>query len=413
MSSRSKKITSIILWVSILLVFFLQFHNLLTFPLQRGLDAGAHLEYITYLKKFMKVPLAYEGWELYQPPLYYLLVAPLSTLLGIKLFGLFVWSISEICIYVFFNRAFKDKNIALIGTAVTSSLPVILYLSFAVSNEFFSGVLIGLSLIFYSCYFDSSKPIHNLLLGLLLGIAFLAKATGFVLIAALILDQLIKSKFKIMKLIGESWLTYSIAFLVSGWYYLRNCYFFGGPFISSYDFPKLFPLHQTIVPRTLTFFLTLKGFFTFDLFRSHHYSFLSGTYFSWFYDGHNIIVPVQEFSKIGGILIILSIPIFIFFLIGFIKEFRVKNRRQTVFLLYIVLLFIGYVGYNFRLPYYSTVKGVFLVSSVVPFGYFVLKGLIPFRKYILFISLYILVYVLVILKNFWIMPHWYPKMISL
>ena len=164
---------------------------------------------------------------------------------------------------------------------------------------------------------------------------------------------------------------------------------------------------QTIVPRNLSFFLSLKGFFTMDLFRSHHYSFLSGTFFSWFYDGHNIIIPVQEFSKIGVILILFSLPIFIFFLIGYLKEYFVKKNKSIIFLLYSTLLFIGYVAYNFRLPYYSTVKGVFLISGVIPFGYFFIKGIMPYKKYLFYISLYLAFYTMILMRNFWILKFWY------
>ena len=75
--------------------------------------------------------------------------------------------------------------------------------------------------------------------------------------------------------------------------------------------------------------------------------------------------------------------------------------------IYTILLIISYILYNFKLPYYSTVKGAFIVSLVVPFVYFLLKGIRPYKKYLLPISFYILLYTLVIMKNFYIVRSWY------
>ena len=406
MFSNTNKLSTIILTVSIGLIFILQLHNLLLFPILRGFDAGAHLEYVNFLKNNLRIPLAYEGWEMYQPPLYYLLVAFVSSPIGIKIFGLLMWLLLTITSYKFFKKQFKDINISFIGTFITSSLPAVLYLTYTISNEFFSGVLISVVLVYYVSFY---KPVNNskIILGILIGLSFLAKATAFVLILSIALDQLISARYKIIKTARNLFFPFGISFLISGWFYLRNWILFGGPFISSYDFPKINPLMQTIVPRNLSFFLSLKGFLTMDLFRSHHYSFLSGTFFSWFYDGHNIIVPVQEFSKIGMILVLFSLPIFIFFLIGYVKEYFVKKNKNVIFLLYLTLLFIGYIAYNFRLPYYSTVKGVFLISSIIPFGYFFIKGIMPYKKYFFYVSLYIAFYTIILIRNFWILKFWY------
>lgn len=406
MFSNIKKLTAYILITSIGLILLLQLHNLSLFPLSRGFDAGSHLEYVNFLKNNWRIPLAYEGWELYQPPLYYFLITFVSSPIGIKVIGFLLWSLLALTSYKFFQKKINDINVSLIGTFITSSLPVVLYLTYTISNEFFSGVLISITLVYYVSFY---KPVNKskIILGILIGLSFLAKATAFVLILLIALDQLISARFKIIKTAKNLFFPFSISFLMSGWFYLRNWILFGGPFISSYDFPKINPLMQTIVPRNLSFFLSLKGFLTMDLFRSHHYSFLSGTFFSWFYDGHNVIIPVQEFSKIGAILVLFSLPIFIFFLIGYVKEYFVKKNKNVIFLLYLTLLFIGYISYNFRLPYYSTVKGVFLISAVIPFGYFFIKGIMPYKKYLFYISLYIVFYTIILLRNFWILKFWY------
>ncbi len=403
---NSNRVATFILLTCISLILLLQLHNLSLFAFSRGFDAGGHIEYINFLKQNMRVPLAYEGWELYQPPLYYFLVAFVSSPIGIKIFSFLMWLLLTITSYKFFQKKFNDINISFIGTFITSSLPAVLYLTYTISNEFFSGVLISIALVYYVSFY---KPTNNskIILGILIGLSFLAKATAFVLVLSIAIDRFILARYQIIKTAKNLFLPFGISFLMSGWFYLRNWILFGGPFISSYNFPKIYPLMQTIVPRNLAFFLSLKGFLTMDLFRSHHYSFLSGTFFSWFYDGHNIIIPVQEFSKIGVILVLFSLPIFIFFLIGYAKEYLAKKNKNVIFLLYSTLLFIGYIAYNFRLPYYSTVKSVFLISVIIPFGYFFIKGIMPYKKYLFYISLYIAFYTIILIRNFWILKFWY------
>ena len=62
------------LWVAL----FCNNANLL--PQTVGFDRDAHADYIVYLQKHRALPLPNEGWEMFQPPLYYgISAATLST----------------------------------------------------------------------------------------------------------------------------------------------------------------------------------------------------------------------------------------------------------------------------------------------------------------------------------------------
>ena len=50
-------------------------HNSARLRTLAGFDASGHLDYVNYVKKTWTVPLATQGWEAYQPPLYYLMAA--------------------------------------------------------------------------------------------------------------------------------------------------------------------------------------------------------------------------------------------------------------------------------------------------------------------------------------------------
>lgn len=393
----------ILLFVMIGAMGILQFHNLLAFLLSRGFDAFAHLEYINYLHKYHTIPLPYEGWELYQPPLYYFLAALINPSLSVKILGGLSWVSLLIATFILYKKRFRDTDLALLGSFFTGAVPVIIYLTPTLSNEFFSSVLIGISMTYY--VLKKSKPDLKFyfVLGVLLGLSILAKSTAFVLLGVIIIDLLLDNwKLPIRKKIQIFGIVFFTTIGIGGWFYARNIIIFNNPFISSFNFPQYHPLTQTITPRNLHFFTDISAFFKLDLFTSHFYSFIPGTFFSWFYDGHNIIVPVQEFSKIGIILFLFSFPLLMACIGGYITELKIFSSKNRVFILYPFLLFIGYILYNFRLPYYSTVKGVFLASAVIPYGYFLVSFFSRFKKYINIIYIFAVIYCLLIIKTFWI-----------
>ena len=245
-----------------------------------------------------------------------------------------------------------------------------------------------------------------LALGVLLGLAIAAKATAFVLVAGIFLDFTFSHKDFIAKIKSFGLVLYAMIG-IGGMHYITNFIYYGKLLAAPDNFPEYFSFLQPVSPRNFEFFTTMKGFFAMDLFQSHHFSFLSGTYFSWFYDGHNIVIPVQEFSKAGTMLIFMSFPIFFLMVFGFIQTVKHLNIHNRIFVLYTVLLFGSYILYNFHLPYFSTVKGSFIASLALPAGYFFLKGFDRFQKYSGVVSLYFLVYSLILVKHFWILDWWY------
>ena len=50
-------------------------NNFWKIPLSVGMDYEGHTNYISYMSAFWRVPLANEGWQMFQPPLFYFLEA--------------------------------------------------------------------------------------------------------------------------------------------------------------------------------------------------------------------------------------------------------------------------------------------------------------------------------------------------
>ena len=66
--------------IAISLVWVVLFlNNLPQLPGLFGFDRDGHLYYIDYIQQKKALPLADEGWQTYQPPLYYLFGAVVSS----------------------------------------------------------------------------------------------------------------------------------------------------------------------------------------------------------------------------------------------------------------------------------------------------------------------------------------------
>ena len=390
-----------------LLLIILQLHNAVSLPINRGFDAQAHLDYVHFLKTQKRIPLPTDGWEMYQPPLYYLVLAALSSSGYIPILRFFEWGVFIIITYIFLRKTDAPNSFRLPTAMLISCLPVIIYMSLSVGNEFFSTIFISLALIYYQISINSKNLIRFAILGIVLGIGLLAKSTTLMIILCITINEFVRGHKKPKDLAKTLGVMLGIIFLVAGWFYVRNLFLYHNPLAAASDFPRQFPLLQSKIPLSSGFFLNLKPFLTMDLFQAQYYSFIGGTYFSWFYDGHNIIIPPQAFSKAGMFIVALSIPIFIIGLKGYFLELKKVTYKNRVLLLYPLLLIISYFLYFLKLPFYSTVKGAFLVSLAIPFGYFFLKEISLLQRYGSIICFYIVIYCLLIIKNFWILKSWY------
>ncbi len=404
------KIANICSYISLscMLVFLcaLQIHNTFIYPTTKGFDAEGHIQFIQYLQEFKKIPLANEGWELYQGPLYYIIASILPTLESVKFLGLCMWIVLGLTTYIFISRVF-GRLYGLIGTVIVLSLPAVLYITPAIGNEFFSTVMITISMAYYLLNREKRTRKTQIITGILLGLAILSKATAIILLITIVCNELIFNRLDYKKIFQNIGLTFLITSIVGGWFYIRNIIIFHNPFIASVDFPGMRIRNQLPGSHDISFFTNLNGFFTLDIFKSQYYSLWSGTYFSWFYDAHAIMLPVQQMSGWGNKLIICSIPLMLLFFLGVVYSFWKRDHYYKFFLIYIAVLFLSYILYNFKLPYYSTVKGIFLLSTILPWTYFILKGLSISDKLKYFMIPYLFVYIYWIYKNFWILSWWY------
>ncbi|PYJ07297.1 MAG: hypothetical protein DME25_04185 [Verrucomicrobia bacterium] len=167
-------------------------HNLGALPSLLGYDVSAHIAYIRYIQDHRSLPLASEGWEMFQPPLYYLLSAGLLGLLGLsvadaagivalRIMGLVIGVSHFIIVWAALRLLFPNQRAKhLSGVALGAFLPPLLYLSHYITNEALAAALVSLSV--YLCLrilkLERASCKAYTALGLCLGAALVTKMSA-------------------------------------------------------------------------------------------------------------------------------------------------------------------------------------------------------------------------------------------
>lgn len=433
------KASIVVLIIAFVLLLALQFHNADVYPATRGFDATAHIDYIEFLKENKVLPLPKSGWEMHQPPLYYVIASAFPLPISFNYVGFSTWLLFTVTISFFVKQLLekvpqdtisKKNKLLLAGSiiAVSISVPVVIYLSSSVGNEFFATTLISITFVYYVSFFQMHLRTGGgkrvpFILGVLLALCLLSKTTSLVVILSIGIERLIATKGNLKITFKQLFTPFFIAALIGGWFYVRNFALYGNLIFQAADYIPLRDYAQPIIDRNAYFFFSLHAFFNKDLFIAQNTSFLAGTYYSWFYDGHGIMVPPQPYTKVGTLLLLMSAPLVALAGTGFfttVREFfkkkSVSQQPYTLFYVYSFILITSYIQYNFRLPFYSTVKASFISSLLVPFIYFSYTGilylLLKYKKQqTLIIYTFLLLsctYVLLITRHFWVDPQWYP-----
>jgi 4-amino-4-deoxy-L-arabinose transferase-like glycosyltransferase len=166
-----------------------------------------------------------------------------------------------------------------------------LYHSQFISNESFAGCLSAASLIL--AYRISSerreglRPWHLPLLGFFLGLALLSKMTAFLLLPSIFFFWLIclpRQGWTFRQMAWDMGQVLAVAFLVAGWYYLRNWMELGKPLIGGWDSARRIVWWQDPGYRTLGQLCSFGEALTYPLY-SAVYGFWDSFYSTLWLDG--------------------------------------------------------------------------------------------------------------------------------
>jgi hypothetical protein len=231
---------------SALALALLAWHNRALHP-EIGFDADSHLEYVRFILREHRLPLASDGWSMYHPPLYYLAAAAiyaasdgsaawlrgLNALAGVVQCAALLGSLR-----VLFpgqpRRVFA-------GFALGASVPMQLYLAQYVTNEVWtaafasSALYLGLRILAR----DERSAFAHLALGALLGAALLTKVSAL-LVAGVVIAALGARLAARGERSPRAWLASVGAvalgvLVVAGWSYARVAWHFGTPLVGNWD----------------------------------------------------------------------------------------------------------------------------------------------------------------------------------
>lgn len=218
-----------------------------------GFDASSHQEYIRAVLEEGRLPLADEGWEMYQPPLYYVLAAGLLRLTGharldesaIPVLHGLGWAAGLLqcaALLAGLRLLFPDRRRpVLVGLLLGAFLPVQLYMFQYVTNEPLSAALTSVAVFLALRILHREDPSarSHALLGAVLGLAMLAKFSALIplaVISGVLAGRLVlrgtRSPAVWARTLGATLLVF---LLVCGWHYARVAQRFGTPLVGNWD----------------------------------------------------------------------------------------------------------------------------------------------------------------------------------
>jgi len=374
-----------------LIAVIIQLHNVSTYAHTRShFDWQGHVDYIQHIATHWKIPIATDGWEMFQPPLYYLISAVIlktsgGSLKAVQIFttltGLGNLLFSWFLLCQVFPTQTRKRNL---GFSVIAMLPMGFYMNSMVSNEIFSGSVISGTIVL-STYLLFKKGLTSykasILIGLASGLGLLSKYTAlFVLLSLLLLLGL---RFITRQITWKRIVTVICTVsLTCGWLYGRNIVRFGDPFIGNWDETSGFHYEQSPGYRNVQFYTQFGSVFYHLPVRSRWVSFWDGKYGSMWTDTHgtflNLSNPTTQLLGSLSLWLALLPTLAIVFGFGYAIKFLIRhewNHPYFVMVTTSVLTILSLVSFTMEIPTYSTIKAFFFLSMIPIIGVFAALGL--------------------------------------
>ena len=360
---------------------------------------AAHMEYVQYICEHKTLPLANEGYEMFQPPLYYVLCAALLKLCGLslpqpgavaalRLFGMAIGIAHWLLVWGSLRLLFgEERSMAKWGGALAACLPVMVYLSQYISNEGFAAACVSGCI--YLCLRmlrrEQNSWKEHAVLGFCLGVAMLGKSTALLALPAVFGALIWRAlrmavgtpdrRNELVKAIAGSALSLAVCVAVCGWHYGRTWKHFGSPFIGVWD-PRLgYSYWQDEGYRTAAYYLRFGASLVKPWFSGLN-SFADGIYSTLWGDGalggtsnftyqppwnyplmaaaYWLALLPTAAAVIGGILIL--------------KSFAKDTRPEWVLMLGLGILgVLALVQMSLAVPQRCVIKAFYILCVLTPF----------------------------------------------
>jgi hypothetical protein len=358
-----------------------------------GFDASAHTEYIQFIQDKAALPLPNDGWEMHQPPLYYLTSAVELNILGLSAGNdnaalplrslncaislIHCWLVL-LCLRRLFPHSLSAQAI---GLLIAGFLPANLYNSFYVANDPLAGLLVTLAIYLFLRLLASEKdnPLLALGIGAVLGAAMLSKLTALlavpVLLVALGLRLIQCNLIPLMAKLRSMGLCILACVLVCGWHFFRVWRQIGAlPLPNSQTAPTS-GWWQDPGYHTISYYLSFGKALATPLF-SNVYSFADGIYSTLWADGlisgaSNVLHRPPwnyDLMKLGCLL---AIAVCLLAIIGcavFTRKLIQKPEPTPLLITGTLAIFAaGIVLLTLRNPWMASVKAFYALPALLPF----------------------------------------------
>ena len=243
---RLAALSAVALWVLLLL-------NNARWACPAGFDAPGHLEYVGQVLETGTLPLAEQGWQAYQPPLYYAAAALLlqafsvspgepGGIVALRLLNLAAAAASLLLVAASLGILFPDRGrLRALGLLLSAFLPAMIYVFHYPTNETLS-IALSAATVYLALRLARAERARGrdaALLGACLGAALLAKFSALLLVPVVVAvpfaRALERREGSAARGASLGLISLAAAAAVSGWHYARVWMRYGAPFVGNWD----------------------------------------------------------------------------------------------------------------------------------------------------------------------------------
>ena len=384
------------LWVVFAVGALLRLSNAVLYPTFFGFDARFNWEYVQRLCLGWELPPPDAGWSFAHPPFFYSLAAVLARGVGCAepapaVFMMRLVStaagLAAIAATVALVRRVDPGNErrAFLAAGLLLFLPAQIQMSASFGEEVLASSLATGAIALASWSLVSRRELgadlrRSAAVGLLAGLAWLTKLTGVLVVPAVVGAYLLEGlrRQQLLRFTRLCVIVVLVAGVVGGWFYARNLILYG--YLYPHDLAVHAEMHlQEPGERSLVDYAYVPlSMFTDSVSVGPDllHSVWGGTYVTLWFDGHRHFLPTQGpvVQWVGTAILLLALLPTIAFFIGAgsgIRRTVLRYGKPDLPLLLLVGLTVaGYVLFTWRNPWYSTVKGSYLLGAMLPFAFF-------------------------------------------
>jgi hypothetical protein len=394
-------------WLLLLIWSVLAINNMFKIPWYIGYDMQQHYEYIQHIADNLSLPLATDGWQMFQSPLYYIVNAPLYAFFAnyfdfemlvkvLRVVPLLCGLVQIEIVYRSARLVFPNRDdLQIIATITGGLLPMHILICQVIGNEPFAGCLTSL-VIFLSLTLLMRQTMEHrffffAVMGLIWGLALLTKVTAVLLALPLAIIVVVYGRS-----IGESarrvalkaGLVFGTSFVTAGWYYIRNWIELGKPFIGGWDISREIEWWQDPGYRTWSQLIAFGESLTYPIY-SGTVSFWDAIYSTLWLDGFfsgmytlNQRPPWNDNFMLAGAYLALVPTLFIFISVAALMRKSMRQSRKAILfaITCVAVYFAAIIDLYLRVPIYSAAKASYTLGLLPCYGILIAAGAEPFLR---------------------------------